>query len=117
MNRESAEKRGRRAEWVAANWLRLQGWRILAQRVKTARGEVDLVARRRGLVACVEVKTRSKRVDLELAIDLRRMQRVADAAELLYPLYCTKGEDMQIDVILISPHHQPVHLQNIWHGF
>ena len=34
----------RRGETLAAWYLRLSGWRILARRVKTPRGEIDLVA-------------------------------------------------------------------------
>ena len=117
MKREAAEKRGRQAEKTAARFLRLKGWRILGERVRTPRGEVDLVAKRGGLVAFVEVKARTRMEDLEQAIDLRRLQRVADAAEILYSRYCTKGEDMRIDVILIAPRRLPVHLPNVWHGF
>ena len=108
---------GRRAEKIAARWLQLHGWRILAERVKTPRGEVDLIAKRRKLVAFVEVKARSKPEDLETSIDLRRMKRVAAAAEILYEEYCTNGEDTRIDVILITPRKLPIHLTNVWHGF
>ncbi len=117
MTRQDAEARGRQAEKAAARFLRLKGWRILAERVRTPRGEVDLVARRGGLVAFVEVKARTKLEDLEQAIDLKRLQRVADAAEILYPQFCPNGEDMQIDVILVAPRRLPVHLPNVWHGF
>ncbi len=117
MKREAAEKRGRHAEKVAARFLRLKGWRILAGRVRTPRDEVDLIAKRGALVAFVEVKARTKLEDLETSIDQRRLKRVADAAEILYSKYCTKGEDMRIDVILIAPRRLPVHLTNVWHGF
>ncbi|MEH6702191.1 YraN family protein [Parasphingorhabdus sp.] len=117
MKREAAEKRGRQAEKTAARFLRLKGWRILGERVRTPRGEVDLVAKRGGLVAFVEVKARTKLEDLEQAIDLKRLQRVADAVEILYPQYCTNGEDARIDVILVAPRRLPVHLPNVWHGF
>ncbi len=117
MNRAAAEKRGRHAEKVAARFLRLKGWRILGERVRTPRGEVDLVARRGRLVACVEVKARTKERDLAVAIDQRRLRRVAEAAEILYGEYCTNGEDMRIDVILVAPRRVPVHLKNVWHGF
>ena len=46
MNRRRAEQGGRRAETLAAWWLRLKGYAILAQRVRTPVGEIDLVARR-----------------------------------------------------------------------
>ena len=35
MNRRAAEDRGRRAERIAALWLRLKGYRILGTRVRT----------------------------------------------------------------------------------
>ena len=117
MNREAAEKRGRQAEKKAARFLRLKGWRILAERVRTPRGEVDLVAKRGRLVAFVEVKARTKAQDLDNAIDQHRLKRVAAAAEILYPEFCKKGEDMQIDVILVAPRRLPIHLTNVWHGF
>jgi len=59
MNRRvAAEQRGRGAERIAAWWLRLRGWRILAQRARVPGGEVDLIARRGRIVAFVEVKAR-----------------------------------------------------------
>ena len=115
--REAAEKRGRHAEKTAARWLKMHGWRILAERVRTPRGEVDLIARRLGMVAFIEVKGRTKMEDLETSIDQRRLARVAAAAEILYPEYCPKGEDMRIDVILVAPRRKPIHLVNVWHGF
>ncbi|MFN5822342.1 MAG: YraN family protein [Novosphingobium sp.] len=45
--RARREAQGRRGEALAAWYLRLTGWRILAQRLKTPRGEIDLIARRR----------------------------------------------------------------------
>lgn len=117
MKREAAEKRGRQAEKTAARFLRLKGWQILAERVRTPKGEVDLIAKRGNLVAFVEVKARSKAQDLDNAIDQRRLKRVADASEILFPEYCKKGEDMRIDVILVAPRRLPIHLTNVWHGF
>ncbi|WP_417621893.1 YraN family protein [Parasphingorhabdus sp.] len=117
MKREAAEQRGRQAEKTAARFLRLKGWRILGERVRTPRGEVDLVAKRGALVAFVEVKARTKLEDLAIAIDERRLKRVAAAVEILYPQYCTNGEDARIDVILVAPRRLPIHLPNVWHGF
>jgi len=88
----------------------------LAERVKTPRGEVDLVARRGKMVAFVEVKSRKTTKDLDMAIDENRLKRVAAAAEILFPTYCENGEDCRIDVILLAPGHLPRHLVNVWHG-
>lgn len=116
MSRLAAEKRGRRGEAIAAWFLRLKGWRIVGARVKTPRGEVDLIARRGKSIAFVEVKARTKTVDLATAIDATRLRRVAAAAEILLPVYGNKCENMQIDVIMVAPWRWPNHLPNVWHG-
>ena len=70
MNRRvAAEQRGRGAERIAAWWLRLRGWRILAQRARVPGGEVDLIARRGRIVAFVEVKARRRDASAALAHD------------------------------------------------
>ncbi|MFC3096490.1 YraN family protein [Alteraurantiacibacter palmitatis] len=114
MKRQKAEARGRQGEQQAAEWLRLQGWEILASRVKTRLGEIDLVARRAGVVAFVEVKWRSKPADLDLAIDDHRLRRVAAAAEAVAHEYAAQGEDIRIDVILLAPGINPRHITNAW---
>ena len=53
-----AQSGGLRAEAVAADALRGDGWAILAQRLRTAAGEIDLIAERAGLLAIIEVKHR-----------------------------------------------------------
>lgn len=115
-DRRAAERRGRRGETIAAWWLRLQGWSILATRVKTRGGEVDIVARRGRTIAFVEVKARATDAELDLAIDQYRLRRVAVAAEVLRDRFADRGEDIRIDVILIAPWRRPRHLPNVWHG-
>lgn len=116
MKRQAAEQRGRQAERIAAWWLRLKGWQIVGRRMRTSLGEVDLVARRGAMLAFVEVKARATAADLDLAIDERRLARVAAAAELLWHDLAKPGDDMRIDVILLAPGRPPRHLANVWHG-
>ena len=116
-DRRAAETAGRRGERLAAWWLRLQGWDVLDRRVRTKAGEVDLVARRDGVVAFVEVKLRATAAELDLAIDERRLARVAAAAEVLMPVYATAGEDIRVDVILLAPGVRPRHIENAWVGY
>jgi putative endonuclease len=116
-SRVAADAAGRRGERIAGWWLRLKGWQIVARRVKTKAGEVDLIAKRGGLVAFVEVKTRASAAELDLAIDERRLRRVAAAAELLAPTYAAGGEDVRIDVILVTRGRPPRHIENAWIGY
>lgn len=51
--------RGRLAEEAAADFLRRQGFRVLARNYRTPLGEIDLVARDGEQVVMVEVKARS----------------------------------------------------------
>lgn len=118
MNRSRAltEAQGRRAESRAAWYLRLKGWRIIAQRCRVHGGEVDLIARRGRTLAFVEVKWRSSKQALDSAIDERRLRRVAAAAMQLAPRYIRDGDITRIDVILLAPGRWPHHLTNVWLG-
>lgn len=112
--RAAAERRGRRGETLAAWWLRLHGWRIVATRARTPVGEVDLIARRGRTLAFVEVKTRASEAELALAIDRHRLSRVARAAELLAPRFARPDDDIRVDVILLRPRAWPRHIVNAW---
>jgi len=112
--REIAERKGREGEAEAARWLVEQGWDMLAERRKTKLGEIDLIARKNGLVAFVEVKWRKRASDLATAIDERRLARVAAAVELVAHEYAGFGEDVRIDVILLAPGSMPRHIENAW---
>lgn len=114
MTRAAAELRGRRAETLAAWYLRLKGWRIMGQRIRTPVGEIDIVARRGRTVAFVEVKARSTTAELDFAVDTHRLKRVAAAANTLTARYAARGEDIRIDVILIAPGRLPRHVTNVW---
>lgn len=114
MNRAEAERRGRRGETQAALWLWLTGWRILARRQRVGAGEVDIVARKGRTVVFVEVKWRASGEALDLAIDARRLKRVARAAEALAPRYARAGDDLRIDVMLLAPGRWPRRIANAW---
>lgn len=116
LKRQAADAAGRRGERYAAAWLERRGWAVLARRAKTKAGEVDLVVRRPGLVAFVEVKVRKNAAELDHAIDDHRLARVAAAAELLMADYAQAGDDIRVDVILLAPGCLPRHIENAWIG-
>ncbi|MCB2058065.1 MAG: YraN family protein [Novosphingobium sp.] len=110
--RARREAQGRRGESLAAWFLRLKGWRIVARRVKTPRGEIDLVARRGKVVAFVEVKWRQRDSDLDLALDDYRLRRVRAAVEAAAHRYAKPGDEVRIDAVLLAPGRFPRHMAN-----
>jgi putative endonuclease len=112
--RRIAETRGRRAEWVALAWYALHGWRIVGRRMRTPRGEVDLVVRRGRVLCFVEVKWRATRAELALAIDERRLARVAAAAEALAARHARSEDNIRVDVFLVAPGAWPRRIENAW---
>ena len=111
-SRAEREAKGRRGETLAAWYLRFKGWRILARRVKTQRGEIDLIARRGKVVAFVEVKWRASAAELDHSIDAYRLRRVLAAAEAVGHRYVKLGDQQQIDVLLLAPGRWPRHMAN-----
>lgn len=91
-----------------------QGLADRGRRVKTPRGEIDLIARRGRTVAFVEVKWRHGVEGLATAIDAYRLRRVAAAAEAVAHRYVRNGDDIRIDVLLLAPGRWPRHIVNAW---
>lgn len=116
MKRQRAERGGRRAEAYAALWLQLKGWSVIGRRVRTPRGEIDLIARRGRTLAFVEVKARASAAEADISLDDYRLRRVAAAAEALAPRYQRPGDDIRIDAIFIVPRRLPRHIPNVWQG-
>ena len=114
--RRAADARGRRAETVAAWWLRLQGYGILARRVRTAAGEIDLVARRGRCLVFVEVKARGRTSDAGWALTPFRLRRVGRAAESLVARYGTGCTEIRLDAIIVRPWSWPERRRGVWRG-
>jgi putative endonuclease len=102
--RRAAERRGLDAEARAASALEARGWRVLARRVRTPRGELDLVAEREGLLAFIEVKTRASLAEAAFSIAPRQQVRIRGAAELWLAAHPGHGvSGIRFDVILVAP--------------
>lgn len=109
--RKFAEGAGRRGEFLAALFLQAQGYRIIGRRVKTPVGEIDLIARRRDVVAIVEVKSRSfshQEADALLAVNRRRIVRAARF--WLTGKSAFAGATLRFDVIFLAPFAWPRHI-------
>lgn len=76
------QKIGRWGEGIAADYLAAKGYEIIARNARTPYGELDLIARLRGGLVVVEVKTRTSNRygDPELAITPRKQEHLAASA-------------------------------------
>ncbi|WP_439599851.1 YraN family protein [Devosia sp.] len=111
-SRLGAELYGRRGETLAAWYLRLKGYRIVATRVKTPVGEIDLVARRLGTTAFVEVKARQHRSEEGVALEAVNTSRIARAAQYYVARHPTLAETpLRFDVIFLAPGTWPRHVK------
>lgn len=114
--RRLAERRGRRSETWAALLLTFKGYRILARRVRTHAGEIDLIARApSGVICFVEVKARNAPGLAADALGPRQQARIARAAELFLarrPGLAAKG--MRFDTVMLAPRSWPKHIRDAW---
>jgi putative endonuclease len=109
--RVAAFRAGLSAEGRAAAYLMAKGYRILAKRFRTPHGEIDIVARRRNLLAFVEVKARASLDEAAFAVTPRQQARIIDAAQAWLAAHPEHAEfELRFDAILIAPWHLPRHV-------
>jgi putative endonuclease len=109
--RIAAFRTGISAESRAAAYLMAKGYRILAKRYRTPHGEIAIVARRRNLIAFVEVKARATLDDAAFAVTPRQQQRIIDAAQGWLVAHPEHAElELRFDAMLIAPRSLPRHL-------
>jgi putative endonuclease len=118
-DRRQARRRGKMAETLAAVWLRLKFYRILARGLAGGRGsgagEVDIVARRGKVVAFVEVKSRpspTEAAESRGPAQRRRIERAAGAFLARRPDLA--GCHVRFDAILMVPGRLPRHIPDAW---
>ena len=91
-----------------------KGYRILAQRFRTPYGEIDIVARRRNLLAFIEVKARASLDEAAYAVTPRQQARIINAAQAWLKLADAHPEhaefELRFDAMLIAPRRLPRHL-------
>lgn len=118
--RKKADRYGRFAEHYAAIFLRLKGYHILARREITPFGEIDLIARKSGLVVFIEVKYRRDKAALSESVTPRAQSRIIKASHY----YISRTAEVQnlgqrFDLIFTAPFERrlfkgyPAHIRHI----
>jgi putative endonuclease len=109
--RVAAFRTGLSAEARAAAYLMAKGYRILAKRFRSPYGEIDIVARKRNLLAFIEVKARASLDDAAYAVTSRQQARIINTAQAWLMAHPEHAEfELRFDAMLIAPRHLPRHL-------
>ena len=108
-----AHRLGVRAERIAVVLLRLKGYRILKTRYRVPVGEIDVIARRAGVVIFFEVK---RRPDWQSAVESlrsrQRMRIVRAAEQWLHENGLPLDTDCRFDMLVFSAYFVPRHIRN-----
>jgi len=112
-SRQIAERKGRRAETLAAIALMLKGYSIKARRYKTKLGEIDIIAKRGDLIVLVEVKARGTIEDAHHSVSFEAAQRIEAAGDI----WLSKQKNAHLlsvrrDLMAVLPRRWPIHVPN-----
>ncbi len=99
------------AEKCAELILRMKGYRILGQRIKTPSGEIDILAAKQKTLVVVEVKKRGD--DFSAAAAIRPAQQARLIASGSYMMGQYQGfNTVRFDALLFAPKTMPKHIKN-----
>jgi putative endonuclease len=95
---------GAEGEEIASNFLKNRGYIILTRNFRTSYGEIDIVAKEGVTLVFVEVKARSGRQfgTPELAVDLRKQEKLSRVALLYLSQKYPKGCPCRFDVVAVQ---------------
>jgi putative endonuclease len=94
---------GLAAEDAACAALVADGWIILARRLRTSAGEVDVVAEKAGILSIVEVKYRPTLAEAAIALTPRQQARLSGACEIIlgqHPGWGPRG--VRFDILVVN---------------
>ena len=92
---------GRVGERIAARWLGRHGWRVVGERFRRGRRDLDLIVERDGTVAFVEVKTRRDTAfgDPVEAVSWRKRRELIRSALVWADRFGPPGAAYRFDVV------------------
>lgn len=108
---------GRAAEIVALLLMMIKGYQILAFRLRTRDGEIDILARRGGILAVVEVKQRPTLDEAMAALGPEQTRRLLDAGLSLQATRPGLRQlALRLQLIALAPGRFPRHVSNLFDG-
>ncbi len=117
MRANSTTTTGRKGEELATGFLHDLQYEILARNYRWARGEIDIVARKAGVLVFVEVKTASGKSfgEPETWVTPRKQKQIGLVAERYLQEHGIQDMDCRFDVIAVKvdpSSHSIKHIEN-----
>ncbi len=118
IGKESRNK-GYAMETIAANWLRLKGYKILNRNFVSGRGigagEIDIIATKGKNIIFIEVKFRKHIDEAAYSISTYSKKRIFRAAEFFLSLHSEYLDyGVRFDAILLGEKSYPIHIKDAW---
>lgn len=111
----ASRRRGQMAEALAVLYLRCKGYRVIERNWRSRLGEIDILARRGGILALIEVKARSDSGLAGGALMTRQRRRLLRAlAHYLKARPDLAALDLRCDVLAMGRFGWPVHICDAW---
>jgi putative endonuclease len=104
-------KFGLQAEQTAAIFLLLKGYKILERRYKTKLGEIDIIARKKNIIAFIEVKAR-KNLDTNEVLSTNQQHRIINAAKYFISSNKINEKTFRFDLIILKNIVSINHIKN-----
>ncbi len=94
---------GERGERVACEFLQKYGYKILEKNYKCKIGEIDVIARRQGRLAFIEIKTRTSAQfgTPQEAVDLRKQEKIFKVAQWYLKEKKASNTPVAFDVVAV----------------
>ena len=118
-------KRGRKAfrfgliaEWRVEAYLMLRGYRRIGHRLRTGKGEIDLVMVKKGVLAFIEIKARLDFDTAAFSLRKKQRERLVSAANLWlakHRHYEARYVNRRFDLILVDRFFRLRHIQNAFY--
>ncbi len=113
------QRRGLQGEELAKEYLEARGWQVLEHRFRMGRLEIDIIAKRKAMVAFVEVKTRfSKRFGSPLeAVTYAKQREIVRVASAWIDRHPLPGVTYRFDVIGVMFEKGRPHIEHVQDAF
>lgn len=115
-SRRAADARGRWAETLVAVWLWAKGYRILARRLQTPYGEIDILALSGRTLVVVEVKARTAPDAGTSLISPTQQQRLGRAGLVAARDLRLSDRPLRFDLVVVPRRGWPKHHRGSFDG-